>query len=85
MSIFHQVAKVEKGGALRDARSLLHGVGDDDDAIAAAQFVDQFLDLGRCDGIECGARLVHQDDFGIDRDGTGDAQALLLPAGQCGA
>ena len=76
---------MEEGGALRDARGLLHIVGDDDDRIAAAQLVDQLLDLGGGDRIERRAGLVHQDHLGIDRDGAGDAQPLLLAAGQGGA
>src|SRR5207248_8334921 len=32
-----------------------------------------------------GSRLVHQDDFRLDRQGASDAKALLLPAGKRGA
>ena len=49
------------------------------------QLVDQLLDPGGGDRVERRARLVHQDHFGIDRDGAGDAQALLLAAGEAGA
>ena len=76
---------MEEGGALRYARGLLHVVGDDDDAVTAAQFVDQFLDLGGGDRVQRRAGLVHQDDFGFDRDGTADAQTLLLTTRQGGA
>jgi hypothetical protein len=76
---------VEEGRALADAGGLGHRVGDDDDAVAFAQFVDQFLDLGRGDGVQGRAGLVHQDDFGLDRDGAGDDQTLLLTARQAGA
>ena len=82
LAIFDQLAEVEKGGALRHARGLLHVVGDDDDRVAAAQLVDQFLDLGGGDRVERRAGLVHQDHLGIDGDGAGDAQPLLLAAGQ---
>ena len=85
LAVFDQLAEVEEGGALRDARGLLHRVGDDDDGVAAAQLVDQFLDPRGGDRVERRAGLVHQDHFGIDRDGAGDAQALLLAAGQRGA
>ena len=85
LAIFDQLAEVEEGGALRHARRLLHVVGDDDDRVAAAQLVDQLLDLGGGDRIERRARLVHQDHFRIDRDRAGDAQPLLLAAGQGGA
>ena len=43
---------MEEGRALRHARGLLHVVGDDHDRIAAAQLVDQLLDLGGRDRIE---------------------------------
>ena len=33
-------------------------------------------------GIERGARFIHEDDAGLDGDGAGDAQALLLAAGK---
>ena len=57
-------------------------MGDDDDGIAAFQIVDQFLDPRGRDRVQCRAGFVHQDHFGIDRDGAGDAETLLLAAGQ---
>ena len=69
----------------RDARRLLHVVGDDDDRVVGLQLVDQLLDLGGRDRIERRARLVEQDDLGLDRHGAGDAQPLLLAAGQAQA
>ena len=53
--------------------------------IILPQLVDQLLDLGGGDRIERRARLVHQDDVGIDRHGAGDDEALLLTAGKAGA
>ena len=85
LAVFDQLAEVEEGGPLRHARGLLHVVGDDRDRVAAAKLVDQLLDLGGGDRIERRAGLVHQDDFGIDRDRAGDAQPLLLAARQRGA
>jgi hypothetical protein len=78
----HQFAEVEEGGLLRDPRRLRHRVGDDDDAVLAAQLVHQLLDPGRGDGVEGRAWLVHQDHLGTDSDRTGDHQALLLSAGE---
>ena len=75
---------MEEGGALADAGGLLHGVGDDHDRIAAREVRDQLLDLGGGDRVERRTGFVHQDDFGIDRDGARDAQALLLAARQRG-
>ena len=70
------------GGEIRDARRLLHVVGDDDDGVILFEFLHQFLDLEGGDRVEGGGGFVHQDDFRLDRQGTGDAQALLLPAGE---
>jgi len=64
---------------------LLHGVGDNDDSVILSQLVDQFLDLRGGDGIQRRARLVHQNYLGVDRDGAGDTQPLLLSAGQASA
>ena len=38
--------------------------------------------MQRGDGVQRRARLVHQDDVGLDGDGARDAQALLLAAGE---
>ncbi len=59
-------------------------MGDDDDGVVDPQFVNQFLNLGGGDRVERRAGLVHQDDFGADSDGAGDAQSLLLPPRQAG-
>jgi hypothetical protein len=53
-------------------------MGDDDDGVSALQLADQFLDLGGRDRVERGTGFVHQDDFGVDRDGARNAQPLLL-------
>src|SRR5699024_588422 len=39
----------------------------------------------RLDRVEGRAGYVHEQDLGLDGDGAGDAQSLLLPAGQSGA
>jgi hypothetical protein len=43
---------------------------------------DQVLDDTRGDGIERAARFVEEDDLGIEGQGPGDAEALLLPSGE---
>ena len=43
---------------------------------------DEVLDLGGGDGVERRRRLVHQEHLGLDGQGPGDAEALLLPAGE---
>ena len=49
------------------------------------QLENQVLDLGSGDGIEGRGGLVHQQDFRVDGQGAGDAEALLLAAGEAGA
>ena len=46
------------------------------------QLGHQLLDLERGDRVEGRAGLVHQDDLGLDGDGAGDAEPLLLAAGK---
>ncbi len=75
-----QFAKIHESREIRHACGLLHVVGDDDDRVVRLEFVDQFLDARRGDRVEGRAGLVEQDDLGLDGDGAGDAQALLLAA-----
>ena len=70
---------------LHHALSLLHVVSHDDDREVGLEFGDQFLDFEGGDGIEGGAGFVHQEDFGSNGDGAGDAQSLLLAAGEAEA
>ena len=76
------LAVEEEAGVLSHARGLLHVVSHDDDSVLRLQLEDEVFDLGGGDGIEGGGRLVHQEDFGIDCEGAGDAHALLLAAGE---
>src|SRR3954464_2009265 len=64
------------------ASGLLHVVRDDDDRVALLEVGDELLDLQRRDRIEGRARLLHEEDLGLDGDRAGDAQALLLAAGE---
>ena len=41
-----------------------------------------FFDDGRCDGIEGAAGFVEKDDFRLEGEGPGDAEALLLSSGE---
>src|SRR5437899_6960710 len=75
-----QLAEIHEGREIRDARGLLHVVGDDDDRVVLLELVDQLLDLGGRDGIERRAGLVEQDDLGLDRHGARDTEPLLLAA-----
>src|ERR1700736_5793297 len=82
---FDQFTEIHEGGLVRDACGLLHVVGDDGDGIVLRQFLDQFLDLGGGNRIERRAGLVEQDHLGPHRNGAGDAEPLLLAAGQAEA
>ena len=62
----------------RDPLGLLHVVGDDDHGDVVGDVGDRLLDPSGGGGVEGRARLVHQQDPGLDRQGAGDAQALLL-------
>src|SRR5829696_7970143 len=77
-----QLAEIHEGRELRDAGRLLHVVGHDDDRELGAQLLDQFFDLAGRDWVERRGRLVEQDQLGLLGDGAGDAEALLLAAGQ---
>ena len=79
---FDQFAQHEEAGLVADAGRLLHVVGDDDDRVALLERVDQLLDLGGGDGVERRGGLIHQQDGGRDGQRAGNAQALLLTAGE---
>ncbi len=42
----------------------------------------ELFDFVGGDGVEGGAGFVHEEDFGLGGDGAGDAEALLLAAGE---
>ena len=73
------MAKVHERGRVRNARGLLHVVGHDHDRIILLEVKDEVFDLRGRDRIQCGARLVHQEDLRLRREGSGDAKPLLLP------
>src|ERR1700761_8231218 len=77
-----QLAEIHEGGLVGDARRLLHVMGHDRDRVVLGELLDQLLDLGGRDRIERRARLPGQDHLGPHRHGAGDAEALLLAAGQ---
>src|SRR5258706_13922242 len=82
---FDQFTEIHEGSLVGDARGLLHVVGDDRDGVVLGQLLDQFLDLGGRNRIQRRARLVEQDHLGPHGDGAGDAEPLLLAAGQAEA
>jgi hypothetical protein len=77
--------EVEERRTVTDPRRLLHVVGDDDDRVLLLDLIDQVLDRQRRDRVERRARLVHEEHLRLDGDRPGDAQALLLTAGEARA
>ena len=58
-------------------------MGAENDVLAGfREFLDEFQHLGGHLGIECGGGFVEKQNFRLTRDGAGDADALLLAAGQ---
>ena len=66
-----ELAGQQEGGEVADAGGLLHVVGDDGDGAEIFQLDEELFDFGGADGIESGARLVEEKDFGFD----GEARA----------
>src|SRR5690348_10412416 len=77
-----ELADKQKGSEITDARSLLHVVSDRNDGAEILQLNEELLNLGGADGVEGRTRLVEEENFGLDGEGAGDAQALLLAAGE---
>src|ERR1019366_4156325 len=82
---FDQLAEIHEGGLVGHARGLLHVVGHDRNGVVLRELLDQFLDLGGRDRIQRRTGLVEQDHLGPHRDGAGNAEPLLLAAGQAEA
>jgi hypothetical protein len=79
-----QLPAIEERGKVGDPGRLLHVVGHDHDRVIPLQLEDQLLDaLGR-HRVEGGAGLVHQQHLGLVAQRAGDAEPLLLAAGEAG-
>src|SRR5260370_41942418 len=79
---FDQVAVKQECGGVADARNLLHIVGHSDQGAILLQMEEQFLDFSSIDRIEGRSTLVQEEHLGGHGEGTGAAQARLLPAGK---
>src|SRR5713226_1403323 len=79
---FYQPPQIHESRKIRNSGSLLHVVRHDHNRVALLEFMDQFFDFGRGDGIQSRAGLVHQHHLRLDRNGAGNAQALMLAPGQ---
>ena len=78
----NELADKQEGGEIADAGGLLHVVGDGDDGAEIFQLNEELFDFRGADGIEGGARLIEEKNFGFDGQGACDAEALLLAAGK---
>lgn len=77
---FDEPAQVHEGGVVADAGGLLHVVSDDDDRVFSPQFAHQVFHLVGRDWVQGRAGFVEQENFRLGRDGSGDAEPLLLSA-----
>ena len=57
-------------------------MGDDDDREILLQLQGEVLDLRGGNRVQCGGRLIHEQDIRLDGQCTGDAETLLLSAGK---
>ena len=81
-AVLDELAEVHEAGEIGDAGGLLHVVGDDEDGHFVLEGEDHVLDFRRGDRVEGGGGLVEEEDFRLGGQGAGDAQALLLAAGE---
>src|SRR5277367_1011109 len=81
-AVLDEVAIEHEGSEVAGAGGLLHVVSDDGHGAAVFQLEHELFDFGGGNGIESGARLIEKEHFGIDRESAGDAEALLLSAGE---
>src|SRR5438067_162875 len=79
------LAQQEEAGKFSDTRSLLHVVGHNYDGIPFFELKDQLFNLTGGDGIERRAGFVHEQNLGLNGQGAGDAETLLLSAGEAGS
>ena len=81
-ALLDDVAEVHERGAIGDPVGLLEVVGDDHDRHLRAQLHDLLLDHRGRDRVERRAGLVEQQDLRPHRERAGDAEPLLLAAGE---
>ena len=79
---FNQFAHKKEAALVRYARGLLHIMRHDDDRVLVLQCKNQFLDLRRRNGIQCGAGLVHENDLRLHGQSPRDTEPLLLATGE---
>src|SRR5260221_1847740 len=77
-----EFAQEHEGRVVGNARGLLHVMGHDGDRVVLAKLADDLFDLGRGDRINGRTGFIQEDELGLDRHRAGDAQPLLLAAGE---
>lgn len=79
-------AVAQYGDPVGEPYGLVHVVGDEEDGgpVLPAQLTHQVLHLQPGQGVECGERLVEQQQFGFADQGAGEGDALRLAAGEGG-
>ena len=79
-----EAAVVDDGDAVGQAESFVHVVGDEDDGAAGfgVDAAELGLEFGAGDRVEGAEGFVHEEDRGVGGERAGDADALLLTAGE---
>jgi hypothetical protein len=72
------VFRTKAGNPIGHTTGLGEIVGDEDNGAFAFEFQQEVFNGFRGPGVEGAGRLVHKDDLGIDGQGTGEAETLLL-------
>ncbi len=80
--VLDDLSEQEKRRCVRDAHRLLHVVRHHDDRVFFLQRRDEIFDPGCGKRVESAGGLVHQQHLRLHRQSPGDAQPLLLAAGQ---
>ena len=73
---------IEESSIVRNTLRLLHIMGNHNDRVFVLQCIYQLFNSGRRDWIQCTGCFIHEKYRGFYRQGSGNAQTLLLPAGQ---
>ena len=81
-AVFDHFTKIEEGCLVSDTLCLLHVMGDHDDRIAFLELYSEFFDVRGGDRIEGRSRFIHQENIRLYGKGSGDAETLLLTAGE---
>ena len=79
---FNHLSQVEESRLVAYTGRLLHAVCHDDDRSLVAQLADEFFNLGGRNWVEGRSWFVHQQNRRFYCHGAGNAETLLLTAGE---